>query len=188
VEDRDDDALMVLAAGDHRRAFEVLVARHLPALTGYCAKFLGSAHAGEEVAQDVMVEAWSLRARYRAQGRLRVFLLSIARTRCLNRLRDDGRRARRTPPADEPGESVVATGTPADQLDELLVRERQRRVREALQALPPKLREALLLRFDHGLDYAEMASIARRPEVTMRSRVFHALRQLRAGLAREELP
>lgn len=185
--ERDDDALMALAASDHRLAFEVVVARHLPGLTGYCAKFLGNLRSGEEVAQDVMVEAWTLRHRYRGRGRLPVFLLAMARTRCLNRLRDDGRRQARTSQAGEAGALADAAGA-SDQLDALLERERQRRVREALQALPPALREAVLLRFDRGLDYAEMARLARRPEVTMRSRVFHALKRLRAGLAGEEAP
>lgn len=179
---------MVLAASDHRRAFELLAARHLGPLSRYCAKFIGNRRAGEEVAQDVLVEAWSRRRLYRPQGRLRVFLLIIARTRCLNRLRSDRRRTAHAPAsADEADTDSVATGQ-AGQLDELLERERERQVRAALLDLPPKLREAVLLRFDHGLDYAEIARIAGRSEATVRSRVFHALRKLRAALEGEREP
>jgi len=179
---------MVLAASDHRRAFELLAARHLGPLTAYCAKFLGSPRAGEEVAQDVLVEAWSRRRLYRPQGRLRVFLLTIARTRSLNRLRDDRRRSARAPVlSGEPDAGSAATGQ-AGQLDQLLERERERQVRGALLTLPPKLREAVLLRFDHGLDYPEIARIVGRAEVTVRSRVFHALKKLRAALEGEEGP
>lgn len=188
LEARDDDALMALAAADHRRAFELLGARHLGALAGFCAKFLGSRSAGEEVAQDVLVEAWTRRRRYRPEGRFRVFLLSMARSRCLNRLRDDRRRlARAAPIGDEPEESATATADGA-QLEAILERERGRRVREAMLELPPKLREAVLLRFDGALDYAEIARIVGRPEVTVRSRVFHALKRLRRALAAEEEP
>jgi RNA polymerase sigma-70 factor, ECF subfamily len=182
LEARDDDALMALAAAEHRRAFEVLVQRHLGALTGFCAKFLGDGRAGEEVAQDALVEAWTRRQRYRPEGRFRVFLLAMARSRCLNRLRDDRRRHARAPGLDEAADAAGEGG----QLDDLLERERARRVRAALLELAPKLREAVLLRFDQGLDYAEIARTVGRPEVTVRSRVFHAIRQLRAAVGSEE--
>jgi RNA polymerase sigma-70 factor (ECF subfamily) len=184
VEERDDDALMALAAGDHRRAFEVLAGRHLAPVTRFCAKFLGSPRAGEEVAQDVLVEAWTWRRRYRPEGRFRVFLLAMARTRCLNRLRDDRRRRARTPAlVDEPGAEAA---TDAGQLDALLERERERQVRAALLTLPAKLREAVLLRFDQGLDYADIARAIGRTEAAVRSRVFLAIRKLRAALGTEE--
>src|SRR5574340_312262 len=127
----DDDALMLLAAGEHARAFEVLTRRHLGALTGYCAKFLGSARAGEEVAQEALVELWTRRSRY-AGGRFRILLFTIARTRCLNHLRDDRRRRARAGSWDpeRDGEAGVDSGHP-DPLDQLLERERVRRTREA---------------------------------------------------------
>jgi RNA polymerase sigma-70 factor (ECF subfamily) len=185
VEERDDDALMALAAGDHRRAFEVLAGRHLAALTRFCAKFLGCPRAGEEVAQDVLVEAWTRRRSYRADGRCRVFLLTVARARCLNRLRDDRRRVARTPAlVDAPGADEAAEA--GGQLDDLLERERARQVRVALLALPAALREVLLLRFDQGLEYADIARAVGRREATVRSRVFHAIRKLRAAVATEE--
>jgi RNA polymerase sigma-70 factor (ECF subfamily) len=185
LEARDDDELMALAVADHRRAFEVLAARHLGALSGFCAKFLGSRAAGEEIAQDVLVEAWTGRRRYRAEGRFRVYLLGVARLRCLNRLRDDRLRWTRAPAlADPPGLAAAHR----DQLDDLLERERERRVRAALLTLSPKLREAVLLRFDRGLDYAEIAGLAGHPEATVRSRVFLAIRRLRDELAGSEEP
>ena len=188
LEAREDDALMALAAADHRRAFEVLAARHLGLLSGYCAKFLGSRSAGEEVAQDVLVEAWTGRRRYRPQGRLRVLLLTMARTRCLNRLRDDRRREARGPSLVEaPGDGPAAAAG-VGQLDDLLAQERGRQVRAALLTLPTQLREAVLLRFDRALDYAEIARVVGRPEATIRSRVFHALKRLRRALAVEEEP
>ena len=188
LEARDDDALMALAAADHRRAFEVVAARHLALLAGFCAKFLGSRTVGEEVAQDVLVEAWTGRRRYRPNGRLRVLLLTMARTRCLNRLRDDRRRHARAPSLVEAPEEARAEATPGGQLDGLLAQERGRQVRAALLTLPAQLREAVLLRYDHALDYAEIARIVGRPEATIRSRVFNALKRLRGALAAEEEP
>lgn len=179
--ERDDDALMALAAADHRPAFEVLARRHLARIAGYAAKFLGDPRAGEDVAQEVLIEAWQLRARYRGQGRLRVFLLTITRNRCRNRARDDGRRAM----AGRALGVVASDDLGGEQLDRLLEAERDRRVREALLRVPERNREAALLRFDQGLSYADLARVLGVPEVTARSRVFHALRRLREELGEE---
>jgi RNA polymerase sigma-70 factor, ECF subfamily len=183
--DRDDDALMSLAAGDHRPAFEVLASRYLGRLASYGAKFLGDPRAGEEVAQEVLLEVWVGRRRYRPQGRFAVFLFRLARNRCLNRMRDDGRRSplHAASAVDRcDGEGDERPG----QLDVLLERERARCVREALVQLTPKLREAVLLRFDQGLAYAEIAKVVGRSEVTTRSRVFHGLKKLRALLSEDD--
>jgi len=183
-EAQDDDALMALAAADHRRAFEILATRHLGDLTRFCAKYLGCARTGEEIAQDVLVEAWTRRRRYRAEGRLRVFLLTIARARCLNRLRDDRRRATRGPALVQARQAAESAG--GDPLDALLARERERQVREALLHLPTRLRETLLLRFDQALGYAEIARTVGRSEATIRSRVFQGIKRLRAAVRSEE--
>ncbi len=183
--ERSDDELMLLASASHKDAFEVLVRRYLPKLTQFCAKFVANPRVGEELAQEVMLQAWATRRRYRADGRFAVFLFTLARNRCRNHLRDSGRRARRGAgaaledggldvPADEPGS-----------LDVMIERENARRVREAMESLPEKLREALLLRYDRELDYADIARIVKRPEATARSRVFHGLKKLRLLLGGE---
>jgi RNA polymerase sigma-70 factor (ECF subfamily) len=178
LQERADEALMALAAADHRAAFEAIVARHLPRLAGYCAKFVGNPRVGEEIAQEVLIETWAQRARYRAEGRFPVFLLTHARGEARRRRWEAG------PVSAVEAASERACAAP-DQLDALLEEERRRRVRVALLELPPKLREAALLRFDQGLAYAEIGRIIRRPEPTARSRVFLALQRLRAALAEE---
>jgi RNA polymerase sigma-70 factor (ECF subfamily) len=183
LDERDDEELMALAAGDHRPAFEVLVNRHLSRLTNYCAKFIGSSRAGEEIAQEVLLEVWVYRRRYRSTSGFPIFLFALARNRCLNEARREGRRRRWNLETTAPEASeATARGAP-DQLDRLIEEERVREVRAALLALPSKLREAVLLRFDQGLEYAEIASIVGRPESTVRSRVFLAMKRLRRAVA-----
>jgi RNA polymerase sigma-70 factor (ECF subfamily) len=60
--------------------------------------------------------------------------------------------------------------------------ERRRRVRDALCRLPEPMREALVLRYAEELPYDEMAEVLRTGESTLRSRVHHGLRLLRALL------
>ncbi len=183
LDERDDEALMVLAAGEHRPAFEVLVNRYLSRLTNYCTKFIGSSRVGEEIAQEILLEVWAYRRRYRSRGGFPVFLFALARNRCLNQARGEARRRRWDLGTAAPeGSEGAASGAP-DQLDRLIEHERVREVRSAVLALPAKLREAVLLRFDQDLEYAQIASIVGRPESTVRSRVFLAMKRLRRAVA-----
>lgn len=181
LDERDDEALMVLAAGEHRPAFEAIVDRYLARLTNYCAKFVGSARTGEELAQDILLEVWARRRSYRPGRGFPVYLFTLARNRCLNEVRREARRRRWDAGAQAPDGHDPAADAP-DQLDGLMERERVRQVRAALLQLPPKLREAVLLRFDQALDYAEIAAIVGRPESTVRSRVFLAMKTLRRAV------
>jgi RNA polymerase sigma-70 factor, ECF subfamily len=181
VEQADDEQLMTLAAGGAKAAFAVLVARHLPRVTQYCARFVGQLFAAEELAQEIFLEVWARRLRYRSQGKFVVFLFTLARHRCLNRLRQESRQRRHDQDGAETSESAPGT-CPPDQLDVLLERERQRRLRAALLTLSPKLREAVLLRFEQGLDYPDVARILGCSESTTRSRIRLAMQCLRDEL------
>jgi RNA polymerase sigma-70 factor (ECF subfamily) len=175
--DRSDDDLMTLARGGHREAFAMLVGRHAQRLTEFSVKMMGDRRAGEDVAQESWLAVWAARDRYRPASQFEAFLFTIARNRCRNALRSRGRLRRVV--ADEPA-TDVASGSTA--VDTMLEREQQRRVHDAALELPEKLREAVLLRFVAGLDYAGISAAIGRNESTVRSRVFHGLRQLRSLL------
>jgi RNA polymerase sigma-70 factor (ECF subfamily) len=177
---RGDDDLMLLCAAGQRAAFEALVERHLRSLCQFCGKFVGSVPIGEELAQEVLVELWARSPSYQPKGQFRGLLLRMARSRCLNQLRSQRRGERLTADPDPLG-AVRPT------IDDLLGQERQRRVQAALSALPVKLREAVLLRFDQELDYREIARVTGTFESTARSRVFHALKKLQKQVAEEDL-
>jgi RNA polymerase sigma-70 factor (ECF subfamily) len=170
---RSDDELMTLAQAGVREAFAVLVERHAQRLASLCGRFVNDAELGAEIAQDTWVAAWAERARYGARGKFYVWLVTLARNRCRNHLRDRGVTERHALTTDAP-----QTPTP-DQIDRLLIEERRRGVREALGRIPERMREALLLRYAEELPYDEMVEVLGTGESTLRSRVHHGLRQLR---------
>ena len=181
--DRSDDELMLLASAGRSDAFAVLAGRHLQGLASFCGKYLGSAQLGEEQAQETLVQVWVQRSRYRASGRFPSFLYTIAQNLCRNQSRHMKRRSAWLELAARP---AVPSASP-EVLEALLETERTRRVHHAMTLLTDKLKEAVLLRFDRGLDYATIADILGCPEETARSRVFHGLKKLRADLLPEEL-
>jgi RNA polymerase sigma-70 factor (ECF subfamily) len=173
---------MVLARAGAREAFAALVARHMGRLSGFCARMTGDPGRAEELAQETWLQVWSARGSYRAEGKFTVFLYTAARNRCRNLACDSKRRVRWVVPDGGPG--LAAAAESPEQLDEILAQERRRTVNEALAALPEKLREALVLRFSQGLEYEDMALLLGTAESTLRSRVHHGLKRLRASLER----
>lgn len=171
---RSDDELMSLAQAGARDAFALLVKRHALRIVNLCTRFVNDAAAGEELAQETWAAAFAERASYRAEGRLLVWLITLARNRCRNYLRRHGV-MRRLLQASAPIEA-----TTADQIDRLLRDEERRRLHAALARLPAALREALILRYGEELRYDEMAAVLDVGESTLRSRVHHGLRALRA--------
>jgi RNA polymerase sigma-70 factor (ECF subfamily) len=170
---RSDDELMRLAAAGWLPAFSEIVRRHEPRLRGYCARVLGNRAHGDDVAQEVFLEVWRACARYEPRGQLRAYLFRAAHRRCLNELR-----ARREATAlDE-----AALFAEHDQVEALLAAERRQRLERLVAGLPPKLRDAIWLRYGADLGYDEIAAIARRPVETIRSRIFHGLKRLRQSV------
>jgi len=181
LEERDDDALMLLASAGRGDAFAALVRRHLKKLENLCARLLGDAIAGQELAQEAWLQVWAARSKYQPGGQFRIYLFTVARNRCRNQLRDRARRKRwmgsEPPPPDAPDRDA------ASHLDALIERERRLRVNAAIAALPPPLREVIVFRFSEGLDYADIARIVGRTESAVRSRVYLAMERLRQHLA-----
>jgi RNA polymerase sigma-70 factor (ECF subfamily) len=178
LDHRTDDELMELAAANVRPAMEELVRRHDRTVRSYCRKW--DPARGDDLAQDVFLRLWRARHAYRPRGRFRLYLFTLVRNRCRNALRDWFRR-----PAAQPLDTLEVNGMEQSQLEAVLEAERNHRVWREVASLPPKLREAVLLRFEQGLSHAEIAEIVGAPEVTVRSRVFLGLRRLRARLTAE---
>jgi RNA polymerase sigma-70 factor, ECF subfamily len=177
---RSDDELMALAGAGLRSAFEVLVERHAERLVSLCSRFVNDAQRGRELAQDSWVLVWQGRERYRGEGGFLPWLITIARNHCRNELR-----RRRVVSAHEREPLPDQLGQSTGQLDTLLVEERRRRVRAALEQLSWPLREALLLRYAEDLRYDEMTGVVGTGESTLRSRVHHGLKALKQKLENE---
>jgi len=185
LRERADDELMLLVRAGLAPALRALAERHMAGLIRFCGKLLVDPHAGQEVAQQAWLQVWAYRTQYEAQNRFAVFLYTIARNLCRNELR---RRARLgawvDPKANDAHLATVAAEDPS-LLDQLLVRERSREVLRALAKVPELQREAMLLRFDEDLTYEEMAAVLGASESTLRSRVYHGIRALRAAMTRQ---
>src|SRR5436853_7031536 len=81
-------------AGDDR-AFRELTDPCRGELQLHCYRILGSVQDAEDMVQETLLAAWRGLNRFEERASMRTWLYKIATNRCLNALRDTGRRPRR---------------------------------------------------------------------------------------------
>ncbi len=177
--------------GDER-AFAALVEPHRRELQLHCYRMLGSLQDAEDLVQDTLLAAWRGLGGFEQRASLRAWLYRIATNRCLNALRERGRRpaVEETPMAAQPTRHVEPSWLepyPDDALPDLApgpeARYAQREATQlafvaGLQQLPERQRAALVLRDVLGFRTDEVAAML---DVTPQS-VKGALQRARATL------
>jgi RNA polymerase sigma factor (sigma-70 family) len=142
-----DERLVDLVRAGSESAFETIVERYRRALMRYVSRLLPPERA-EDVVQQAFVKAYEAMQRDGAQLNLRPWLYRIAHNTALNALRDRGLRH------DELDERIDGVERP----DQALERSQDLRdVLVAVQALPERQRDAILLRELEGRSYEEIA-------------------------------
>jgi len=173
--DPDGDVLGLAGNGDVTSALQCMMQRHGAAVHRYCYEALRDAALADDVYQQVFIEAFRDLPRFAGRSPVRIWLFSIARHQVL-----DAARARcRTPACIEDTEDLDIPD-PGPSLGESLD---DARLREALvgslDELSELVRTAVLLRYQQGFTFEEMAKICSEKPCTLRARVVRALPVLR---------
>ena len=166
------------------RALEALFDRHAGLVLALCRRILTSAEEAEEALLEVFVEVWDRADRYDASRAGPVaYLVTLARSRALDRLRARRRRGRFLAAAAEDPVTLPAPGPRADEAFEAVsLGERRERVQRALADLPERDRLPLELSFFEGLSHTEIAERLGLPLGTVKTRIRRALLRLRDRL------
>lgn len=168
----------LISGGNYREALARCARAYAMALGKLCMAFTGSQAEAEELVQETLIAAYDAFPQYRAEGSVRAWLFGIARRLCG---RHEEMKARR-----ESRLRLVHDTRPRPDTGELaLEKERAERARAALAKLKPSEREAVVLRFEGGLSFKEMAIACGVDEAAARKRVSRALVKLRAELGEE---
>ena len=178
--DADHNAVARMAAGD-QTALGEFYDRHGRAVYSLAVRILRDQRDAEEVVQDVFAQAWRESARYNMRrGSVMAWLMTLTRSRAVDRLR--GRRSRpESAPGADPRAEITDAAALAD--EQLAWSVRADRVRAALDALPVLQRVAIELAFYEGLTHAEIAARLEEPLGTVKTRIRQGLLKLRERLA-----
>jgi RNA polymerase sigma factor (sigma-70 family) len=175
--DPDSDILALIDSGDDDGAIRELIRRHGAAVRRYCRDALRDAALADDVHQQVFIEAFRDLRRFQRRATVKVWLLAIARHRVLDAAKK--RRSARNYFADGGAAAVDAfdvAPTPGECLDEARL---LAALLASLDELPDGSRMAVLLHYEHGLTFAEIAKICRERSGTLCARVARALPVLR---------
>ncbi|WP_426570663.1 RNA polymerase sigma factor [Aquihabitans sp. McL0605] len=172
----DDERRLVRAARDgDRAALERLLREHQPRIHALCRRITGNDTDALDATQEALIAIVRGLARFDGRSRFSTWSYRIATNACLDELR----RRKRRPVVGLPERD----GTPIDLPDPGSpdpahhVTERDH-IDQALAALGPDFRAAVVLRDLCQLDYAEIAEVLEIPPGTVRSRIARGRAQL----------
>jgi RNA polymerase sigma-70 factor (ECF subfamily) len=168
--------LRAIARGDET-AFAAVYDRYSSILFGLLLRILHSRAEAEDVLQEVFLQVWQRAHAFDAErGRPFTWLVTLARSRALDRLRalDSRDRTALRSAEDAPTETGRGEGTD----DSALRAERAQAVRGALAELPEEQRQVLLLAYLEGMSQAEIAAAKGQPLGTVKTRTRSGLKKL----------
>ncbi len=167
---KSDAQLLSGIADQDRGAFRLLFERHSDRVYRFALALTRRPHLAEEVLQETMMAAWNAAKRFKGHSKVTTWLLGIAKNQAYNLLRRE-ERGRRLP------EVWDRLPDPSREV-EISVH-----VERALDTLPEAQREVLHLVFYENLTVRETAELLDVPEGTVKSRMYHARKNLAKELA-----
>jgi len=175
-----DAELMVLVKAGDEDAFGQIIDRYKDAMVNYLTKLCGCRDRAQDMAQETFLRLYLTRERYQESGRLGGYLYRIA----TNLVRSEARRARRHRLLSfgllggDPLPGVTRETPHGD----MVQKEEQTLVQEAIRELPLNFRLPLVLHEIEGLSYPEVARVLEQKENTVKTRIFRGRRLLQASL------
>jgi len=181
-----DEDIMERCAMGSEAAFRVLVQRYRTRIMNLVSRFINDRDRAEEISQEVFLRVFRNRERYRKSGKFSTWIFTIAVNLTKNEIRSRVRH-RGTFSLDAMEEESGGQGVsfpdgkplPDEDLNSYEIGEK---VADALRKIPPRYREAVMLRDVEGLSYEEVGQILRIPGGTVRSRINRARLMLKERL------
>jgi RNA polymerase sigma-70 factor (ECF subfamily) len=172
VQSPNSRSLLNLAREGDSEAFGEICREHEAPLFRHALTLCGNAALAQDLTQDTLVAGWNCLRRYNGRCQFFTWLCAIL----LNQYRNTLRKKPPLPLDDDANESADAHNAP-DQA--LLASEQAAAVRTCIAALSPKHRQVIFLRFYAGNSLQEIAAALGCSIGTVKSRLFHALENLR---------
>ena len=175
-EEMSDGMLAQQALAGSQWAFEALVHRYSTSLFNFIYHFLGDYDQACDILQQVFLQLYLSLSTLRTGEPLKPWLFQVARNRCLDDIRQRNRRRTthfselESSNDEEELPSLVSIPDSSPQPEELAERhDLQQRLYQAIQALPPKFRAVVFLRYAGQLSFSEIAEALNMPTATAKT-------------------
>jgi RNA polymerase sigma-70 factor (ECF subfamily) len=175
-----DAALWEGLARDRAAGLGEIYDRYAPVVFGLARKILGQTEEAEDLTQEIFASLAERGDYDPARGSLAAYLVTLTRSRSIDRLRSRTRRFK----ALERFRTDVPEDEPSSALERISVMELSREVQDALGALPEKQRQVLEMAYFRGMTQTEIASELAAPLGTVKSWARLGLFGLRNALDR----
>ena len=180
----ENGVLAFVAPEEMKKAeFEELTLQYLDSLYGFALVLTGNSDDAHDLVQDAYLRAYRFYHRYEQIANYKAWLFTITKNLFINRYHQRAREVSLT-------ELEVMDDDPYESPKEILVAARGRHEKgvfrqdfqRAMDALPEKLRLAVLLKDVEGFDYKEIAEIMSCPLGTVMSRLSRGRNLLKKSL------
>jgi len=174
----DEQHLILQTKEGSHEAYRLLVNRHMKQAYDVAFRFMGNHHGAEDITQEAFVRAYHSLSRFRGEAEFSTWLYRIIMNLSLNRLKQIKRRAQYEARGID---TALLAATASDQ--DVETTDMKLHIERALHELPTLQRAVVILRHLEGLSTAQVSSILRCSEGTVKTHLFRGLKKLKTKLA-----
>lgn len=172
----DIDIIKMCLDGD-TDAFEELIFRYKKLIFNTAYRMMGNREEAEDITQEVFIKIYNSLSKYDPEFKFSTWALRITSNLCVDWLR---KRKGETIPIEEVYDLKDDGLTPED---EYISKERQKRVQAAIDKLPDKYKELIVLFHHRNLSYQEIMNITGETLTIVKNRLYRARQMLKDELS-----
>ncbi len=170
-----DEQLMVLTAQGDNEAFDVLIRRHQSLVYCLATRLTGNQTTAEDIAQDAFLRVYQSAGRYSPTAKFTTWLYKIVYNLCIDHIR----RPRHLTISDESFDGFSADTTVTGELE---AREISEKIHNAIEQLPDRQKQAVIMHRFGGLSHSQIAEIIGTTNAAVESLLVRAYAELRIKL------
>jgi RNA polymerase sigma factor (sigma-70 family) len=174
--DASDIEIINQCIGGDVESFEHLVNRYKKLVFNTAYRMMGNREEAEDVTQEAFIRIYNSLSRYNPEFKFSTWALKITTNLCLDYLR---KRKGETLPIDEQFNICDDEPNPEEQY---VRKENQRMVLEAINKLPEKYKEFIILFHNRNLSYQEIMDITGESLTIVKNRLYRARQMLKEYL------
>ena len=185
MDQTDEQLILDFQNTDNTQALEILFSRYKSAIFNFCYRLLQNRADAEDTTADVFITLFAKKYALRPNAKFSTWLYTVAKNNCFNKLRKR-KRMRSFFFENKQSGGYESWDPPAKNAlppEEAKQQEEADLVRQAVDELPPNMKEAIILREYQKLSYNQIAAILDCSLDNVKVLIFRARARLRSSLA-----